>query len=734
MEKDGLPQVDLPAETESDAQQTQEPLRRRLITRTIQQYERQQRVIEMVGDSSFYYYTVPDVELDFNTVPHLDWETIDRMYSPIRPQMERFQKAQSALLERGRSISSKELTIEELMAMNAKLLDPVYDLVNGLKAFNFAKPRPPRKQYKKQPEFIQILNKRYLDNIETEKPEEARETLRRYIPRWMTHPIPPPVSELEDEQMSLVEDEWANFTTKDADLLIHPDRISEGAPLHVVFKLAEKMEKQEKSDLGYALRTYGISKILEMEVDRLNDPENPEIPFFSFIMAGSMTGFSFSYARKSFFDFSTAINDTMSMTHQRLMDELESGQNGPASQFLDILNNHFPNAFPGLFALSIVNHSLRTKKIDEIKMIKGLQRKSPEWFEAFMNNLSPFSVRRVLYNHEIEEVMDSMPPVPESIDIAKIEDNAREIIGDEDSYSISRSMRFSFLKDIEKGNTVSALKLDLDALSETISVQVIGGKDQKARIVPFKLSFSGEIEPFSLETLDDHPVSEEVLEVLRKKVAEVLHSQLEEKRKREQTLTSGKAVRLNTVKVDKPLPLTRKERMIRYQLEKERDRKQKTKGETSEAMELAIPETNPPVANEEAVLGTPRRILNLDYPTIIGLLEEQRIGNIDPERMYNKLEFLLEVANVGGKILGKKIGTHPLSESELQGEEINLRQINWVLDGGATALRIYLEDVKGGDFIIQGILLKQSENQQTRYIRQLLLKIVKERKNKARDL
>ena len=196
MEKDGLPQVDLPAETESDAQQTQEPLRRRLITRTLQQYERHQRVIEMVGDSSFYYYTVPDVELDFNTVPHLDWETIDRMYSPIRPQMERFQKAQSALLERGRSISSKELTIEELMAMNAKLLDPVYDLVNGLKAFNFAKPRPPRKQYKKQPEFIQILNKRYLDNIETEKPEEARETLRRYVPRWMTHPIPPPVSEL----------------------------------------------------------------------------------------------------------------------------------------------------------------------------------------------------------------------------------------------------------------------------------------------------------------------------------------------------------------------------------------------------------------------------------------------------------------------------------------------------------------------------------------------------------
>jgi hypothetical protein len=178
---------------------------------------------------------------------------------------------------------------------------------------------------------------------------------------------------------------------------------------------------------------------------------------------------------------------------------------------------------------------------------------------------------------------------------------------------------------------------------------------------------------------------------------------------------------------------TREERIARYEQRKAEELvKLQKKGRAMSHQEDMAESTVTFVSDtpEESAAPLKRNIIGLDYQTVRSLLEEERISSVDADTVIKKLGHLVELANVNGKMLGKRISTDILSQSELEGEHINLRQVNWVVDGGVTQIRFYIEDMKQGYFVLRGIMSKKGESQQTRYIRQLLLRIVRERKEK----
>ncbi len=694
------------------------PKRERLIGSTIRKYDGQQKIVENVFDSPFYYYTIHGEDFDFDKVPHIEWYLIKTFYRSTTNQMDNFYHAQENLLKRGQSLLQKELEAEELFTINAKLVNPCYTLVRGLQALGNAKATPIASLPKKSPELVRVSAKKYMEELGRNKPEEIKETLRRYIPRWLTHPIPFPEDILDEEEKAQVSEKWSNFTSRDANYLIADEKISEGAPLHMVYKIASEFEKKDESDLAYKLKTRAISEILSLETSKIDENE---LPFFSFIFTSAFSGFANSSFRNPFFDYTEALNETLLQTHQRYQKELDEGVDGPASKFVESIQSYFEDKFAEMLVLSVIGFALKTRKVDEIQLLKSLKKKNPSWIHKFEDAFARHPARRVMNYHEIDEVLDALKKnsPPDTSDT--LEADASEMLGDEDSVSLAKSFGSSFMRRLERGDTQFAIRIELDSLSRTIDSKIISSNEAVMRFIPFKLSFSGEIESCTLDTLEKSGIPQSTFDSLKALVAQTIHEQIVQKHINDRQMASGRQI---PVISEAPRQLTRAQRIERYRAEKESEQRKRKKIPMQPDIAVVVVEKEEKETSEKIE----RNILNLDYATITNFLQDENITSIDAERAYNKLEFILEASNTSGKMLGKKISSNNLNEKELQGEIINLRQINWVLDGGSTQIRYYLEDVKDGNFILRGIMSKKGVNQQTRYIRKILLDIVKERK------
>jgi hypothetical protein len=236
---------------------------------------------------------------------------------------------------------------------------------------------------------------------------------------------------------------------------------------------------------------------------------------------------------------------------------------------------------------------------------------------------------------------------------------------------------------------------------------------KKARIIHFDISFLGDHSSLEIRLFDPTLPNKSIAEDLHWRVATVLHELAEKKRARERILQPVMPSAPRSISSTEITPqFTREERIKRYEQRKAEElAKLHKKGLTEEHKEVLLESKK-----DSAIFQ--RNIVGLDYRTVSTFLTEERISSVDVDTVIKKLGHLVELANVNGKMLGKRISNE---------ENINLRQINWIVDGGVTQIRFYIEDVKQGYFVLRGIMSKKNESQQTRYIRQLLTDIVRER-------
>jgi hypothetical protein len=702
-------------------------------------HEEQNRRYELIESSPYYHYTIEKPDQTKPDTPFISWEVVSTFYSNVKKQMVEFAKAQSILREQGKNLAERSHSPIEQQVASKVISYETKTLIRGLKAINAAD-AVPHSNILQRSELARIKAKKFIAGVGKEKPEAFRETLRRYIPRFATHPIPHPDDLIPGEDREEVLSRWRNFTSRDADYLIHPDNIPQGAPLHMVFKIAKEMERQDKNDLAYAIKTHGITKLLEMEREKATQEEAPEIPFFTHLVAGTLPGFSFDFlqlSKRRGFDYEEAVSDTMLQTLERFQSEREDRKNGVATDFLLKIKDYYPDQFNHLLANAIINFAARTRKIDDVKLLRNLQEEKWPGFDEILESVKNHPGRRVLDYKEIEAILNTLPQPENQNPTSNLSDDIKALVGEEDSYSIVQPIKKSI---VMKGEASTAIRLDLEPLSETIYARLINVDKTIVRYFPFKLSFSGGFDSFSIDILDKNPPNPAIIEKLQNEVANAIRQQVEKNISQSKTkLTKNTQTPFPDTKpmstLDSPRA-TREERMREYQQKKqiELERQQRRTKATSEAEHLPQAQVIYPqqVQEREDTL-PPRRIIGLDYRNVIELLGKEKIENIKPDIMVKKIEHLVELASIGNKMLGKRISDEVLNQRELQGESINLRQINWIVDGGTTQIRIYLEDIKDGVFILRGIMSKKSETQQTRYIRQLLLDIVQERKIKPQS-
>jgi uncharacterized protein (UPF0335 family) len=699
-------------------------------------YDKHLELLNRVQTSDYYFYTIDeDNDTEDKSKPYVSLDTVQTFYSSTTKTSEAFSKAQYMLAAIGREMPLVDLSLPQRKVLSTRICSETTKLIAGLRAINSARPDLGGSLIRRS-ERDRVLIKQFIGSINQEQPETLRETLRRYIPRFVTHPIPYPEEALPTEDQLDIASRWRNLTTKEAHYLIHPDRISEGIPLHIVFKIARSLERKDKADTGYALRVHGVSHLLAMEKEQSNLDKHAEMPFFTYMLSGIMPGSSLEYIMKLAkhssevkhitFDYEEALAETMTQTLQKFQVELEERRPGIATEFILQLRQYYPDQFSEMFASSIVNYAVRTRKIDVVKILQKLQEVSWPEFDQIFEYVQGQPLRRVIANDEVDTLLSGLPKLEDSEESTDLQQDIKELVGDEDSFSYTRNINRKVLKE---GGQTFAIKIDLEPLSGMVYALLLCTSPKGIRAIPFKFSFSGE--SFSLPVLDESPTYPATVEQLKRRVGDIIHSLVERRRidtKQSPIVTS----QVDNSRQITQLPtsqLSREERKAQYQSamldEARRQKTRPTNPQEAKPLSGLVYKADP---KEESQSHYERRITGLDYITVVNLLNAEGIVGIEPETFVNKIEHLVELANVSKKILGKRIDPEVLSQQELKGEQINLRQISWVLNGGVTQIRVYIEDAKQGYFILRGVMSKKSESQQTRYIRQLLLQIVRERK------
>ncbi len=262
-------------------------------------YQAQLDRFGLVRTSNFYLYSFEEQELEDDEIPSMEWDTMIVFYRNVISNAEEFADAEASLLAEGKDLKGGRVGVSDLVRVSEGFLGNGYILVRNFKAMNAARAVP----FMTASQLLgvqQFQLKKFLEEIGMGKPETFRETMRRYMPRWMWFPILPPGGQVALGDEARLREVWREYVSQDRSLLIHPDNIELGrAPLHVLLGAAERVEAEGCEDMGYFLRTYGILSILAMEAER----DATEIPFFTHIFGGLVMGEVNRTPRDAYFDF-----------------------------------------------------------------------------------------------------------------------------------------------------------------------------------------------------------------------------------------------------------------------------------------------------------------------------------------------------------------------------------------------------------------------------------------------
>lgn len=674
-------------------------------------YRDQLEKYDLVKVSSFYLYKkeVDMPEGEEVEQPATEWGTIDQFYHTASSNAKRFYASEVALQDIGEKLAEKEhVSVDEMITAGNEITTHGSQLTRDLIALNDT-PATPGKHIGDIHKTQQFVLKKVCKEIGSDKPEEFRETMRRYIPRWMWEPLSPPDTEVPLDYQERFRELWRDYTPRQANLLIHPDKITEGkAPLHMAFKTASEVEKDGQTDLGYAIKTSAVTDLLAMEKERAQQSEQP---FFTYVFGGAMTGEGEKPLKNTHFNYQAAITGTMRETFSRLSDELEDERRGPATEFVDTIAGYYPHQFPELFARSLFTQGRESEKLDTITLLNNLQQRDSDLATGVIAQAEKVGVRRALTAHEVTNYAQYLPESAEQeVSPAACIENAAVIAGDELAYGFTDKVR-----DRASGKSFS-VSVELDTLAESVTAKIGFNFGDKIRYVPFRVSFSGEKESLQLNTLGTDQVTEEALEKYRNVVVDVIGNRAEKIREKEKKATGPQTER-PALKIS---GLTREERMRLYAESKGKTEKRKQAPPEKVVFQRTTETSDEQRPEQEAIM-----LHGLDHTNVSQLLADERIEVVTAAEIIEKVETMTEAAKTSKKMLGKKINLRERVGPQAEG--INLRQLNWSRNGGLDPIRIYLQDIGSGTFVLRGILNKKGLTQQTKYMKSLTQRIIRER-------
>lgn len=669
-----------------------------------------ERYKQVVG-SDYYTYRVHDPGLPKEQIPLISSELLQIFYADCVKDAMKFHIAENALIEtKERIVGSSEMSASEMIATGEAILDNGYDLVSGLYEVNRS-PLTPIKTLGSLPDRIHVEFKQLAKEVGTQKDETFRETVRRHIPRWMTYQIPPPIDE--NPETSL----WTHYTSADVNLLVNPADIAKGAPLHKVFQIADKEPDPEK---GYDIKTNTLLNVLHMEQERYTQPENPEVPFFRYVMAGAMVGGPNKLHKGRFFNYQSAIVRTIRQTYQRLQRELPAGERGMGVRFIDQLGAYYPAQFTELLAKSIIN-AASDGEIDEVSLVRELANGQFDWSPDLLEKILAQPSRRVFTQSEVQEAVHIVHPevIGEIKNPHQFEEDTDSISKDEDIYTFKMNGK-------QLGLAIPNMKIELvgevDAMSESVDIVITSMQGDQVRSIPFTLHTSGALETVRLDTIEGVVQDTAVLIALRDIAAKALNAQAVEVRKQpaaQPIIPKPTVVDIEGASSVQPR-LSRDERIQAYLKQKAMRQDQRLHEPVAQSTSShGAEELQQPVQSSDKGI----TITNFDTPQINKYLADERIEGLDAERLRVKVQHFVEMAKVGKKMLGKRVEVESVS-AEL-GDIINLRQLSWTLES-KRAIRIYLQDIGEGKFVLRGIMSKKGSAQQKRYIERIIADIVTE--------
>lgn len=662
-------------------------------------YQKQIEEFETTKTSDFYHYTrVPTIPDDER--PSLEGIIATAFYYSAWTDISEFGSTQENLLEWGRAREKEEKSVEEQIFDGSMLLAKQNILIQAFGRVNQAKAVPFRGN-NNLTSLQQVQYKNLCEEIGSNKPETFRETIRRYVPRWMWFPL------------TCSTEDTSSLKTG---LLLSPENLEQDKlPIHTVFEVASKLEKSGFDEKAYDLKSQAVLSLLAMEKSKVNNGDNSEIPFFTYTLPALMTGEIRRPKTKPYFDHISAFRTLMTQTFDRFQEELSEEKAGSATNFLSQLEQSLPENFYKLFAYSILQHENTSGQFDAMSILHTMQEREYPQINKIIDYIHSLPVRKLVSNDEYTQMAELLPAPPsDSSSTPELGTLIGQILEDEDSYSFS----YPFTK-LGIARTAAAGSIDIDLYNEieTITANITYNGETFIRFIPLSLDFSGNI--------DDIKLDEETSKVYRDLISKAIFCELAKKQKMKNVdKAETKPVSIQSHNESARPKLTRDERKKIHAEINNAEQTKRKKIHKKDQQEIYLSENS---AYEEQAKGRQRKIIGLDYETVESLLTLEKIEGLDASMVLQKIKHVEQVANINSKILGKKIEARIYKELTNSGRinEVNLRELKLIL-GDMVQLRVFLQDMGSGDFKLRGIMRKKSENQQTRFIRGIILDILKE--------
>jgi hypothetical protein len=545
----------------------------------------------------------------------------------------------------------------------------------------------------------------------------SRDALRRYVPMWMSHPIERPKVE-DPQEDKVLQEAWRVPTPEESLYLLEQGELSKGKlPLHMVFTIARQLEDSGNSDLGYNVRTNALSSIIH---DLRTKEEWGNEKLFREALDEAVSGESAETGTKRVrFNYRSAFEETMVATYVRLQSGSESKNRESALDFMTVLKEALVE---DTFAQSIRLSARLSDQIDVPRLLVALGEQDPDFGQKVTKELLQLKNRPILLSSEVQEIGKSLSR--ESVGSVQVGEDLTqridEILADNDAYSFAISVpKLGY--NIPRGSRYG-ISIALDAQSQDVTAELVIERDRSVRSLPFSVDYSEVDLVCRTQLIDEDILPTTSRDELIKLVEYAIQYHLDSLRKRAPSKgVIFKARPVTTIAQPSIQIQTREERMAEYDRLKASSGRKRTGSQDASVSELPVPNGKAIERSHEFQL----HIIGLDVDTISDIMTEQKIQGIDPHLIIRKLNHMMENARVSQRMIGKRINLDSVRDLPA---EINLRQLNWMMDGGNNGLRVYLEDIGGGTFILRGMLNKKGFSQQQRYIGNLALRILAERR------
>lgn len=662
-----------------------------------------------VNNSPFYRYVLSQA-ISLNNQPCIHGDLVDWFYASIKITANRFRHADDTLFDLGHELSLSALSAAEVQSKIDQLLQSCYQLVSVLEEINLAS-LDASGVIRRMNQPARSETGRLQKQVGADKEETFRETLRRYIPAWMRMQVPAP--ELDDTQaMEVLNRCWTTYTPNQAHLLVHPERVADGAPLHWALQVASEINNPQSS---YAVKTWAVTEVLRGEAEGKTSARQ-EMPFFHYILAGIITGRAAKVGKGAYFDFGSALTELMGETILQLRSELVAKTPGLACEFIQDLYGFFGSDLAPLFSQGLFLQEARLPQLDANEIFELLKAINTNWASAIVEQIPNMINRRVISIEEAGKVLSAVSTWTYLEEHRqRLLGNAVELLEDNDGVS--------FTKTGAQTNSRVEFHVDINAPSEQIEVTMMVTSGGVSRDMTFSMGFSDpsqEIDPsheIHFSKLNGQP-SQELTKLCQKLTASVIAEQVLKRRQNKPAspTTQGAWHRSTQTVTDTQSQRRhgkRDDRIKQHQLQVAQ--REALAPEIASAPVVAHSEFSPD--DETDNLYEKFQVVNLDENRVERLLEAEGITFIQAAIVTRKLRYLINVATAARKMPGKKI-----NPAYYSARGFHLRQVSWYAEGD-TAIRYYLQHTSNGNFMLVGILHKKSFSMQKRYIEALIQRI-----------